>query len=426
MSRTKLVEALESLAPPTPAACLVLLWTYYEPQLSEVENALHEVHVQRLRLMPPYRRFNRANIAACLERLRALVGQNEDFDKLALALVKGLDRTLHDLWPQKKTCIQLTGFDGKRYQLRPRNNFIADTYDAPNHTLLIPAQAADTAPEFRVESRANWGDRHLQSRIRLARDAFRIMMWPLSIHIDYPDLDKLRGSPPPPFVSLRDPRNEDALKQAVEEALREAREQKVTILILPELAITPGIKDRISELLQGHGDDGYPLLALLGLCHALIPGKQSDVNEAVLLGPSGTVLHRHRKLAPFTQGGDFPCGERIETGSVITILESDIGNLTALICLDLFHVGARRIIERSHANLLLVPSLSQTTSAHRHAAADFVASQLAGTFVSNRPLVRPQAMHAQSEGTSFYRVPGNGEICHLPDQAGLPYLLFEL
>jgi predicted amidohydrolase len=254
------------------------------------------------------------------------------------------------------------------------------------------------------------------------------MMWPLATDIEYPALDQLRDGPPPAVLSLKDPRNEQALAAEVEAALREAAKQKVTILVFPELAIPPGIYARVRALLAAQEGDSHPLLTVLGLCHACPPGGSADVNEAVLLGPDGTELHRHRKLTRYGMKTGYPCGEGTETGLEIHILLSPIGNLALLICLDLLHKDVVRVITDSVANVFLVPSLSPSTGAHRDRATTLCADQLASTFVCNRWL-----QDAGSTATSFYRVPSRewGEVLHLPADtpAGVqpePYLLFEL
>jgi hypothetical protein len=436
MSRTKLVEALESLTPPTPAACLVLLWTYYHPELAKVENELEKAG---FRLGRPGRLTPDRSLADCIVELRSLITRNVDFDQFALTWLKRLDVTLKDISPKMLAGTVFEGIDGRRYRVCPRNNFIAETFEersalstwaadqtpsmaayAP-HIVLQPAETPNG--EFSVTPRSDWCPRHM-SRLRQVRErgSLRIMMWPLATKIEYPALDQLRDGPPPAVVNLKDPRNEPALVAEAEAALLEAAKQKVTILMFPELAIPPRVEARVRALLAAQEGESYPLLTVLGLCHACPPEGGADVNEAVLLGPEGTELHRHRKLTRFGLSGGYPYGEGTQTGLDVTVLSSPIGNLALLICLDLLHKGVvRAITNDSLANVLLVPSLSPTTKAHRTRAAALGTDQLASTFVCNRSLE-----NAGPEATSFYRVPSRewGEVRHLP--ADMPYLLFEL
>jgi Carbon-nitrogen hydrolase len=433
-SREDLLRSLESLRPPTAAASLVLLWTYYEPRLGRVENALRQTGIQVVRPSAlPYGQLTPALLAAAIARLRAVVTSGVEFDQLALALVKSLDRTLHDLSIEKLESVEPAGIDGRRYRVRRRNNFIADSYDFEGkppvarqghsmtayarRTVLIPV---DRIGPFRIETcRLDRGAAYLGNRALKERQALRVMLWPFSVDIDYPERDALSSARPPEFVSLRDPRNEGALWEEIERALDEARDQKVTVLIFPELSVPPALMARIQSVLAARGRHGHPMLTLCGLCHVR-QGNGLDVNEAVLLGPDGTELHRHRKLTAFTAGDEYACGERVLTGETVTVIYSAFGNLATLICLDLFHPVVRPAIERSQANVLMVPSLSPKTSAHLTAGGVFAAHQLASTFVCNRWMSGDA-----SAAASFYRVPRKAQHT-VHHKAGSPYLLFEL
>lgn len=140
-----------------------------------------------------------------------------------------------------------------------------------------------------------------------------------------------------------------------------------------------------------------PVLTVAGIEHVL--DRDNHVNEAVILGPRGDVVHRHRKLTRYPDGNDI---EGTQTGDVVTVLESPIGNLTPLICLDLFNDAVEPVVTASHANVLLVPSLSPTTSAHATAAAEFLASNLAATLVCNRWIITPD----EGRGGTFCMLPG--------------------
>lgn len=438
MSRTQLVEAMERLAPPTPAACLVVLWTYYHPRLPEVENGIDGVSLRRPGRLSPDR-----SLKDCIAELRSLVMRDVDCDCFALIWLQSLDRQLHNNHsPKLLARTRFAGVDGKQYLLHPRNNLIAETFEERSGLSTWAGKQSPSiarhAPHFTVQPvgpsgawptvsvRADWCPRHV-SRLRQVRErgSLRIMMWPLTTQIDYPALDQLRAGPPPAVLSLNEPRNEPALAAEVETALQEAAKRKVTILVFPELAIPPGIDARVRALLAAQEGESYPLLTVLGLCHARPDGGDADVNEAVLLGPDGTELHRHRKLTRFGLSSGYPCGEGTETGLDVTILSSPIGNLALLICLDLLHKDVVGAMTDSVANVLLIPSLSPTTEAHRKRAGTMGSDQLASTFACNRWLD-----DAGAAASSFYRVSSKdwGEVLHLRsgNSKPPPYLLFEL
>lgn len=169
-----------------------------------------------------------------------------------------------------------------------------------------------------------------------------------------------------------------ALANEIPEAVREA--SGLTILVLPELALTnEGLALLQKELREA---DKAPLLTVAGLVH--LPDENGCcINEAVLLDAKGGELARHRKLRPFGEGeGDDRIEERLLRGEELRVLESPIGSLGMLICYDLLS-DIRSVLEEGGPDLLLVPSLSSTTSAHIMAAGILGASRRVVTFVTN-------------------------------------------
>lgn len=434
-SRGVLLDCLQRLAHPTAAACLVLLWTYYDDAtISEAQNALHQAGVQPLRLTPLFTEgLDPGRLRHCVADLGGLVDRGAEFDSYALRLVMSLDRTLSKVAADMARAGddgELLGVDGRPYQVRRRRNVLSDRYGGTwaahqGGTIVAFARSTAVVPRdpvgrFHINAvRLADSQPFLDERLLAEQRRLSVMLWSLTAGVDYPDLDRVRAAPPPPFVSLREPRDEEALAGEVARALDAARRERATVLVLPELSITPGVLADVKRTLGGHRVlEDHPVLTVLGLCHVPEPGG-ADVNEALVLGPDGLELHRHRKLAPFTMVGEAPCGERLLTGDAITVVESEIGNLLILICLDLFHLPAMAAIMKSHADALLVPSLSPATGAHETAAATFQASQLAATFVCNRWLDGWRS----GESASFFRVPGMHDSWHNPLECG-EYLMF--
>jgi len=125
-----------------------------------------------------------------------------------------------------------------------------------------------------------------------------------------------------------------------------------------------------------------------------------------VLGPDGAILHTHVKISRY---GDETFVERTRTGRVITVLESPIGNLTVLICRDLFNDTVEPVVTASHANVLLVPSLSPKTSAHETAAEEFRASNAAATFVCNRWIRKGDGKPDGGRTETFSLLPGKSK-----------------
>ncbi len=185
-----------------------------------------------------------------------------------------------------------------------------------------------------------------------------------------------------------------------------------SILVMPELAATPTVLAAISAELRDTED--APLLTVVGLYH-LIPEDQPEpgplaketgwsdyVNEAVILGPDGDEIWRHRKLtcasAEVEEGsseeedgnpsedriGENWVVEDIRLGEIFAVLPTPMGTVATVICMDAIAPHARERITQSPANVLFVPSLSRTVSRHR-TSLQHVAQALPGVaYVCNR------------------------------------------
>jgi len=436
MPRTELMSRLGDLNSPTPEGYFVLLWSYFEKQgLAAAENLARSQFLHPLDL-PPYLP-ELGNLPAVVEDLRPLEGAA--FDLLALRFLTALDRFLNDRKARRFASIPLPGLDGGSYRLQRRNDYLTESFlpgvtweadqsgSLATYTSFHKAVPTGRINGFRIDClpESSWGNPNLHFRLLRERARLRILMWPLQTVLDYPALDDLKKEDPPKFVCLDQIRNEADLQAEVRTTIQLAHDLKTTLLILPELAIPPATEEEIRTILASHGHLGYPTLTLFGRCHRLSPRGDLDLNEAVLLGPDGTELHRHQKLTSFTgfsQDRAAHFGERLEVGDTVTVLESALGNLAPLICLDLLHVPLAGILRRSHANLFVVPSLSPQTNAHRTAAKQLLASNRAATFVCNRWI-----SGLVEEGTSFYQLPRRqGYRPHLPDSKETSYLLFDL
>jgi predicted amidohydrolase len=185
----------------------------------------------------------------------------------------------------------------------------------------------------------------------------------------------------------------EAAKLAVSKAAGPA-----SVLVMPELAATPQVVEAIRTQLQE--TDDAPLLSIVGLYHA-IPDDEPEpdasemaqyVNEAVVLGPDGTELWRHRKLtcaSAHTKGAkkeepESMVYEDIKVGEELVVVPTPLGALAVVICLDAIAEHARVRIAKSPANVLLVPSLSPTVFRHRASLHHLVQALWGVAFVCNR------------------------------------------
>jgi len=440
-SREELHARLAALPNPTALSVLVLISTFYESRLKEVERDFHRNHISPLRFWPL------ANLteAALAEQIRLLHGwlvKPFQFDMEALILLRSLDELLRHHDPQAYCCVPKKGFDEQTYVVRRRNEWLADYFRERSRTVTSEAfrghsmrtymphhvvLPADDDPQVKVLEILEWGGREIRSLLARAIDdrSFKVMLAPLKTDIDYPDRHLMGKTPPPAFVSLRDPTNAADLEREALEVIRDAEQEQATILIFPELAMPPSADAAIRKEL-GSRRRTHPVLTIYGLCHFDEPAHQppADINRAVVIGPNGKELHHHDKLAPFGVP-DLNSSERLATGNCVTVLESPLGDLMVLICLDFFHHGTPPLIARTTANVFLVPSLSPTIDAHEQEAYRLVANRLAASFVCNRVLTpRPPA----SSNLSFIVLPrsGSGPRLVRHDPARSKYLIWQL
>jgi predicted amidohydrolase len=449
--RAELIRRLETPEPLSPAACMVLLWTYFadgEVGLGAVENRVSALwgHPLRLPHLPLISGFSAKWLSDARDALRKTKDPAE-LDILALRWLKGLDLLLSQGEFQDFAGAPLVGVDEKPYTVQSRNGFLASHYEETalevrwaahqglslaaycRHFVVVPGYSVGG---FQIQSRSAiprshsfWGTAHLHDRLRAEREKLRILLWPFQTALDYPGIEAFTASPPPDEILLDTVRNESELQAEIRQALAAARSAKVTLLIFPELSVPLRTEEMIRQELSRSGVDGHPILTLFGCCHRQPSDGGRPVNEAVLLGPSGAELHRHRKLVRFTDyrfGEHHPVPEKVETGTVVTVLESAFGNLVPLICIDFINEAVEEVLFRCHGNLYPVPSLSPETNAHQVKAVRLQVHNLAATFVCNRwigPL---------SKGSpSFFRLPRQkGLTLHEPGSAEASHLLFDL
>jgi predicted amidohydrolase len=415
MSRTALLRRLKSQEPVSSEACFVLLWTYLnQGRVVAGENLSRSqgVHPFKVEALVPPGATQRERIAATIRTLET--AESGAFDLLALRWLKALDSHFHQRKGTQLSDGWNQGVDGMEYRVRRRNHFLADYFQArvtsktdqsgtthlyaPYH-MAVPKSVAGISINIRPEH--DWADKSLRSRFAVERKKLSIMLWPLETRLDYRALHE--DAPPSDFISLAEVCNEEALIVEIHEALSVARHREVSLLIFPELAIPPATQEEIRKALKENGPAGYPLLTLFGCCHRKV-SEGGDLNEGLLLGPDGRLLHCHEKLAAFTRivtrDRTVIKGERLKAGTAVSVLESPLGNLSPLICLDFIHKPLYQILVSTHANLFAVPSLSDTTSAHRIAAKSLQVENLASSFVCNRTFDGPS-----DEAASFVQVP---------------------
>lgn len=439
MTRTELLQRLDVQQPVSAETCFVLLWTYLnQARVAAGENHSRDtmgVHPFRIEPHLPPGPSLRTRLAEAVREIQTRKG--DDFELYALRWLMALDLLLDQRQGGQLEESWIPGLDGMEYRVRRRNHFLADSFPRVTSQadqsgsrdlyarfhMAVPRTVQGISIEIRAEE--EWAEPALRSRLGREKNRFCVMLWPLQTILDYPALSP--GNTLSDFVSLDRIGNEEELRGEICTALATAREQEITLLLFPELAVPPETREDIRLTLETHGPAGHPLMTLFGCCHRQLP-EGGVVNEAVLLGPDGTELHCHQKLAAFTKivtrDRALISGEPIRVGTRLSVLESPLGNLMPLICLDFIHQPLFQALTSSHANVFAVPSLSHTTADHRNRAEDLLRTNLASSFVSNRALAGPT-----EPATSFFRIPcKDGLRTHLPrsEPREPGYLLFSL
>ncbi|HXR61713.1 MAG TPA: nitrilase-related carbon-nitrogen hydrolase, partial [Solirubrobacterales bacterium] len=189
-----------------------------------------------------------------------------------------------------------------------------------------------------------------------------------------------------------------ACVEAVEQAVEDASGAP-SLLVLPELGATERVLKAVKTKLAQ--TPKAPALTVVGMYHQQnlerpdFEGLAGDgeiadyVNEAVVLGPTGSELWRHRKLS-CAQGrvsakpGAAEVTEDICLGTELGVVDTPLGWLTVVICLDSFAPHSRQRLATSPASVLLVPSLSPRVLRHRDSLQHLVQELWAAAFVCNR------------------------------------------
>jgi len=226
----------------------------------------------------------------------------------------------------------------------------------------------------------------------------------LEVHLDTLGPHGLSGWSPPPdartgcFKSCDiDGNDEERCVEAAEKAIENASKQP-SVLVMPELAATPTVLEGIEAKLSGQR--GGPGLTVVGMYHDE-PADRADVdpsladeaqlathvNEAVVLGPTGAELWRHRKLSCAQlslEGRDDPVAEDIRLGTELRVIPTPLGMVAVVICLDAFAPHVRERLVASPADVLLIPSLSPHVHRHRDSLQHLVQVLWGIAFVCNR------------------------------------------
>ena len=152
-------------------------------------------------------------------------------------------------------------------------------------------------------------------------------------------------------------------KQAIFEALENAKSQHTHVLVLPELSVTPELRDEISVWLDANKHSF--LLVVPGSFHQIETGNKRNI--AHLVDFIGDSILTHRKLTRYGKMDERH--EDLIPGSTIEILDTPLGLVALPICKDLSdedRMKAGTVWADLGCDLLLVPSMSPAAGIHAH------------------------------------------------------------
>jgi predicted amidohydrolase len=393
------------------AALIAILWTWLEAHMREL-GSLREPTPSILDAAYRAPRFERldAELLAWIEE--------EPLRNAAELLARIGFRFLRVTLP----IVELrSGFDGEERMVAWRGAPLAkrlggeyppSAQEHPSLTTLAPTLAVSSISVNQIELRSVSPDGpgwELAERL-LARGVSGATETTLEIHLDTLGPHGLSGVRQSETfevgrydAALVDPEDHERCIEAAREAVRLAAGD-ASILVMPELAATPDVLAAVRDEIARASFP--PALTVVGLYHRRAPepplpsdvvsaAKFADyVNEAVVLGPDGGELWRHRKLcrAEARGAGGARIVEDIRLGAELAIVRTALGNLSILLCLDAFAAHARDRVLASPANVLLVPSLSPTVARHASSLQQLVQGIWGVAFVCNRsPIVGPGA-----------------------------------
>jgi len=256
---------------------------------------------------------------------------------------------------------------------------------------------------------------------------------------------EIRGEAQPGFPDSEPARfhltttgDEDSQQQALTEILQRCRTERIAVLVLPELRITPALLRVLRNFLRSQTPEdllaGQGLLLVAGGSWHVIDDGGVIVNRCEVLDASGEPAWAHDKLAAYVitpdnlesmpklrewlglnnHGGI----EGIHLGEQLEYCDSPVGRIAVAICVGFFHQPLRDLLVASRANLFLVPAMTPDLEPLEDRAKDLVRSQHAATFVANCGAVAGLARTS----AGFYHTP----LARRPTQMQDGWVVFEL
>jgi predicted amidohydrolase len=359
----ELTERLAALGDPSREDLFVLLMTWLRRHQTRVKRSLRTLGLQ-MPLVEPLP--DPAPVALMGELNDAAAQGPEHLAATAVAAARSLDHELAE------TGVRLLGgehlgIDGTLFRVRPRivpTGIPALYGSAKDDPGIGVARRMACVPMGLVGDLLVVDAAPLPAPVRTRLERRR-QSGTLRVLVDGISPDPAQWTTDGPWTSVQR-RHDEGVVEAIESAVAAAAAGEADLLVLPELALAPASVDHLVSQLRT-GRRAHPMLVAVGITHQPADEAPLVVNEAVVVDRRGFELLRHRKLVAFStaDASGVLVEERIEPGRTLGVLATPIGNLSLLICKDLFSERSEAALQLGYVTWLVVPSLSRSTGPHR-------------------------------------------------------------
>lgn len=216
------------------------------------------------------------------------------------------------------------------------------------------------------------------------------------------------------------------MKDLIVEVLINCRKKNTDIIILPELTVNMDILTTISQWLFHNNKKKIIKMVIAGSFHFEPVNKENKVidfsneNRCTVLSYNGEILWEHTKLhkfnfinsnlvkiSNFKKEHKIPdditeMPEHIGIGDTIKIIDTPIGRIVILICLDFLESNIHSILFNTFSNCVFIPAMSQSLDVFKNYAGKLTLDCNAMIFCSNSCWI---CNIFNKEYESFYSIP---------------------
>jgi predicted amidohydrolase len=384
-------------------------------------------------------------------QIRCYSSNDGNYHILCLSLLKALGEylasygrsPLHSLTPLKINNLIITGkppnpiYEKVKYPVKkePCSN-IQNISDVFERFSFIREEAIRP---FRVEFLKNpsFGKTNSFLSQRVISDQLKIAVTPFMKNMKF-GISSLKdqwpeGEPTPFwFTGIN---NKEKAKSSLDELLSLCLNEKVTILILPELMIDQELMSYLQMRLKADNKDKSLLMIVAGSFHCF-EGKANDndkdqdklYNVSTILNHKGEILWTHKKMQRYSfikedfvkedienqpelktlleLTGDAGGHERISLANTLCCVDTPIGRIMVCICIDYFDFECMSAFRQAGINLFFVPAMSHQNNQFQDTARKLGSTNQASTFMANSGcFCKKNGEAIDKKGASFYYLP---------------------